>query len=233
MTNWKKGLVWVNGHDIGRFWEIGPQQTLYVPGCWLKKGKNEIIVLDNSSPEIAAVQGLRQPVLDVLRGSGAFKHRKPDENLDLTNETPVYTGSFNPGHGWQQVKFGKSVKTRYFCIEALNSHGRDDYASIAELELLGEDGKFISRQHWKVVYANSEEIEDANNAASNVFDLQESTIWHTSYSITKDKYPHQIVIDLGEDKIIAGFSYLPRGDANKPGMIKDYRIYLKETPFKL
>jgi beta-galactosidase len=168
----------------------------------------------------------------MLRGAGAFKHRKSDENLNLTNETPVYTGSFNPSHGWTQVKFGKSIKTRYFCLEALNSHGGDDYASIAELELLGEDDKSISRQHWKVVYANSEEIENANNAANNVFDLQESTIWHTGH-FTKDRYPHHIVIDLGEDKIITGFSYLPRGDANKAGMIKDYRIYLKETPFKL
>jgi beta-galactosidase len=233
MSNWKKGLVWVNGYAIGRFWEIGPQQTLYVPGCWLKKGKNEIIVLDNTSPETATVQGLRQPILDMLKGTGAFKHRKPDENLDLTGEIPVYKGSFISGHGWQQVKLEKPLKTRYFCLEALNSHDGDDYASIAELELLGEDGKSISRQHWKVVYANSEEIEDVNNAASNVFDMQESTIWHTSYSITKDSYPHHIIIDLGEDKIITGFSYLPRGDANKPGMIKDYQIYLKMDHFKL
>ena len=41
-----KGQVWVNGHAMGRIWHIGPQQTLYVPGCWLKKGKNEVIVLD-------------------------------------------------------------------------------------------------------------------------------------------------------------------------------------------
>ena len=37
MSTWGKGMVWVNGHAIGRFWEIGPQQTLYMPGCWLKK----------------------------------------------------------------------------------------------------------------------------------------------------------------------------------------------------
>lgn len=46
MMNWSKGMVWVNGHAIGRYWEIPPQQTLYVPGCWLKKGENEIIILD-------------------------------------------------------------------------------------------------------------------------------------------------------------------------------------------
>ena len=46
MQTWGKGMVWVNGKAMGRFWKIGPQQTLFMPGCWLKKGKNEIIVLD-------------------------------------------------------------------------------------------------------------------------------------------------------------------------------------------
>jgi len=98
---------------------------------------------------------------------------------------------------------------------------------------LGADGKPLSRQHWKVVYADSEELDAANNTASNVFDLQESTIWHTNYSTTKAAYPHQIIIDLEEDKVVTGFSYLPRAEQGKTGMIKDYRIYLKQTPFKL
>ena len=46
MRNWGKGHVWVNGHHLGRYWQIGPQQSLYLPAGWLKKGKNSIIVLD-------------------------------------------------------------------------------------------------------------------------------------------------------------------------------------------
>ena len=233
MLNWKKGMVYVNGINIGRFWEIGPQQTLYMPGCWLKEGKNEIIIMDLVGPEKNTVTGDRQPILDMLRGHGAYKFRKQGENLDLSNEKPVHSGSFKPGNGWQHVKFEKSETTRYFCLEALNSQAGDDYASIAELEILGEDGKPISRQHWKIIYADSEEADAANNIATNVFDLQESTFWHTAYSVIKDKHPHQIVIDLGERKTITGFSYLPRAESNKPGMIKDYRIYLKLRPFKL
>lgn len=233
MRNWSKGMVWVNGHALGRYWEIGPQQTLYMPGCWLKKGKNEIIIFDLASPVQPTVAGLRQPILDMLRGNAAYSHRKLGENLDLKNETVFHSGSFRAGNGWQHVKFNKKEPIRYFCIEALNSHGGDDYASMAELELLGEDGKPISRQHWKVVYADSEETEEANNIASNVFDLQESTFWHTNYSQTKAKHPHQLVIDLGEEKTITGFSYLPRAEANKTGMIKDYKVYLKlNRPFK-
>jgi beta-galactosidase len=233
MSNWKKGLVWVNGHDLGRFWEIGPQQTLYLPGCWLKEGENEIIVFDNMTPDQPGIEGKRQPILDVLKNKDGLKHRKEGENLDLANEKPVHKGAFKSGNGWQTVKFDKSFKTRYFCLEALNSQAGDEYASIAEIEVLGKDGKPISRENWKIVYADSEEIDAANNTANNVFDLQESTIWHTSYSSGKDKFPHQLIIDLGEGQEITGFLYLPRVDANKPGMIKDFKVYVKETPFKL
>ena len=67
MRTWGKGLVWVNGHCIGRFWEVGPQQTLYMPGCWLKKGKNEIVVLDITGPTQAKVEGLTKPIIDQLQ----------------------------------------------------------------------------------------------------------------------------------------------------------------------
>ena len=67
MRTWGKGLVWVNGHCIGRFWEVGPQQTLYIPGCWLKKGKNEIVVLDITGPTQARVEGLTKPIIDQLQ----------------------------------------------------------------------------------------------------------------------------------------------------------------------
>ena len=58
---WGKGLVYVNGHPMGRIWEIGPQQTLYMPGCWLKKGENEIMVFDIVGPKQAMSEGLTLP----------------------------------------------------------------------------------------------------------------------------------------------------------------------------
>lgn len=233
MLNWTKGLVWVNGYAIGRFWEIGPQQTLYMPGCWLKKGQNEIVILDLASPVKAEIEGLRKPILDVQKGQGAYAHRKVGECLNLTNEAPIYKGTFKSGNGWQHVKFGKEVDARFFCFEALSSQGDDSYASIAELELLDTDGKPVSRQHWKIIYADSEELDAANNVATNVFDKQESTFWHTNYSSSKPKHPHQIVINLGEDKRITGFSYLPRAESNKTGMVKDFKVYVKLSPFQL
>jgi len=49
MRGWGKGIVFVNGHHLGRYWKVGPQQTLYLPGCWLSKGKNEVVILEQQN----------------------------------------------------------------------------------------------------------------------------------------------------------------------------------------
>jgi beta-galactosidase len=60
-----KGALWINGHPIGRFWNIGPQQTLFVPGPWLHKGSNEIVVFDLApSASAPTLSGLATPILD-------------------------------------------------------------------------------------------------------------------------------------------------------------------------
>ncbi|MGL4369936.1 MAG: beta-galactosidase, partial [Spirochaetota bacterium] len=46
ISSWGKGIAFVNGFNLGRYWEIGPQKTLYIPGPVLKKGKNEIVLFD-------------------------------------------------------------------------------------------------------------------------------------------------------------------------------------------
>jgi len=58
-----KGQMWVNGHALGRFWKIGPQKTLYLPGPWLKQGANELIVFDIDAAPFRSVEGLTRPNL--------------------------------------------------------------------------------------------------------------------------------------------------------------------------
>lgn len=41
-----KGYVFVNGHNLGRYWQVGPQYRLFCPGAWLQKGGNDIHVLE-------------------------------------------------------------------------------------------------------------------------------------------------------------------------------------------
>ncbi|HLF20137.1 MAG TPA: beta-galactosidase family protein [Bacteroidota bacterium] len=55
VSKWKKGVAWINGHNLGRYWEIGPQQRLFVPAPWLKMGTNEIIIFDLHQTKAAVV----------------------------------------------------------------------------------------------------------------------------------------------------------------------------------
>ncbi|WP_375436971.1 beta-galactosidase family protein [uncultured Hymenobacter sp.] len=70
MSQWGKGCVWLNGHNLGRYWEVGPQQTLYVPAEWLKKGANEVVVLELLKPQQDKLTGLDKPILDVVKTDG-------------------------------------------------------------------------------------------------------------------------------------------------------------------
>lgn len=67
MRKWGKGVVWVNGHNLGRYWHVGPQQTIYLPAEWLKKGENEIVILELLKSEMNSLHGINHPVLDQLQ----------------------------------------------------------------------------------------------------------------------------------------------------------------------
>ena len=228
MQTWGKGMVWVNGHAMGRFWEIGPQQTLYMPGCWLKEGDNEIIVLDLKGPAEAKVAGVEKPILDMLREKAPETHRKDGQNLNLKAEKVVNAGTFKAGNGWQEVRFAQPATGRYFCLEGTSNYEGNNIAAIAELDVLDNNGKPVSRENWKIVYADSEETRSGNRTADKVFDLQESTFWQT---VDNTAYPHQIVIDLGKEYNVTGFRMLPRAEAGAPGLIKDYKVYVKKSDF--
>ncbi len=57
MSKYEKGMVWINGRNLGRYWKIGPQQRLYCPASWLKVGDNEIVVLDQHLTEPRPIVG--------------------------------------------------------------------------------------------------------------------------------------------------------------------------------
>ena len=219
---WGKGQVYVNGHAMGRIWSIGPQQTLYVPGCWLKKGKNEIIVLDIVGPKETVVWGQAEPELNKLQLEKSNKHNNIGDKPDLNSATPVATGAFKAGNGWQTIKFNAPQKGRYLAIECLSTQKEGDRAAIAELYLQGQDGKRLSREPWKTKYANSEE-ENGNHLGDKVFDLQESTYWQTEKSA---QAPHLLVIDLGAEQTVSALEYLPRAEQGAPGSVKNFRIFI-------
>lgn len=236
MENWGKGQVYVNGHAIGRFWSIGPQQTLYVPGCWLKKGKNEVVVLDVVGPSAKAFYFTKdkkrlspwlfaqnKPELDKLNVEKSRTHNDPANQPDLNSATPAHVGQLAAGNGWQMVRFDAPKTGRYLAIQALSTHEGKDVVSVAELYAVNAVGARLSREPWTVKYADSEETKRGNNTAEKSFDLQESTYWRTEKGVA---LPHLMVIDLGSEQTITGFDYLPRAEEGAPGSIKDYKIFV-------
>lgn len=67
MRSFGKGMAWINGHNLGRYWNIGPQQTLYIPAPWLKVGKNEVVILELLNTALDSVQAIDHPILDQLK----------------------------------------------------------------------------------------------------------------------------------------------------------------------
>lgn len=153
LSGWTKGVVWVNGHNLGRYWEIGPQQRLYCPAEWLAAGANEILVFD----------------------------------LHQTRPAPV------------------------------SLHAMLTSASIPV-------------SGWKLVHVDSQELSAENGAATNAFDGNTATIWHSRwYPAPGDPLPHEIQIDLGARYHLDEVGYLPRQDGSANGRIGGYEIYVSDA----
>ena len=232
MEAFGKGQVYVNGHALGRFWQIGPQQTLYLPGCWLKKGKNEVIVLDVVGPKgeagkpgstVAPTAFCQDhPELDKLNLEKSNKHNEPGHRMDLNSETPVLKGEFKAGNGWQTIKLDKPVTGRYFAIQAESSQSGDSQIAIAEVYLQDAQGNRIDRNNWVAYYADSEK---GNSTLDKMFDLQESTYWQTEKGAN---FPHLGIVDMGKEVTISAFEYLPRAEQGAPGSVKGFKLYVRK-----
>ncbi len=67
-STFTKGEVWLNGRPLGRVWNVGPQKALYVPGPWLRKGRNEVIVFNLLGGSQRTLAGRDKPLLDSIGG---------------------------------------------------------------------------------------------------------------------------------------------------------------------
>ena len=229
MHGFGKGDLWVNRHCLGRYWNIGPTQTAYVPGCWLHPGENEVIVLDLEGPEHPAVAGLAKPVLDELHPEKDFaKTRRPAAKVNLDATTMAISGSFAPGTDTQEIKFTAPATGNFFCLESLNAHDGKPYAAVAELDLLDAAGKTISHDGWTIAYVDSEERDKEDGTAENAIDGQTANMWHTEWSGASPNHPHELILNLGQSQTLSGFRYVPR-QSEGAGRIKDYRVYVGDN----
>ncbi|MBE5787484.1 MAG: beta-galactosidase [Clostridiales bacterium] len=66
LPGFTRGVAFINGRCLGRYWRVGPQQTLYVPAPWLKEGENELVIMEMDGAEKLEARLIDHPILDEL-----------------------------------------------------------------------------------------------------------------------------------------------------------------------
>lgn len=231
MSAWGQGVVWVNGRCLGRYWSIGPTQTMYLPGPWIRSGRNEVIVLDLTGPHSARLEGLATPILDQLRPERDFARPMRKAVLRLDGVAPIHQGEFAAGAATQDIRFDLPASGRQFCLESLSAFDGKQFAAVAEIALLDASGQALDQSAWTIAYANSEESGKEDGSALNAINGQATDHWHTAYSgkAPHPAHPHQLVVDLGRRVEVAGLRYTPRqGAEGVTGRIRQYRLYVAD-----
>ncbi len=227
MRAWKRGMVRVNGHWIGRYWSIGPTQTMYVPGCWLKDGDNEIIVWDSvglaAAPETIVWRD--KPILGEMRPETDYLTLRARPKLAEALTHPAHVGEFPLSAARQDVRFKTPVTGRFFIFESLDEWNGKPYAACGELDLVNGLGANIPHTAWSVVACDSEERTAADGSAENIIDGQTSNMWHTEFGASSPAHPHYFVLDLGKTETVGGFNFTPR-QSKGDGFIRNYRVYV-------
>jgi beta-galactosidase len=229
MSSWGQGIVWINGRCLGRYWSIGPTQTMYLPGPWIRRGRNEVVVLDLTGPQAARIAGLAEPILDQLHREKDLTRPASTARLQLDDAKPAHEGQFAPGAATQDVSFATAVTGRQFCLESLDAFDGKQYAAVAEIALLDKRGKTLDQSSWTIAYASSEEATREDGSALNAINGQNTDYWHTALDGrgAGASHPHRLVIDLGRATEVVGMRYTPRqGKEGVTGRIKQYRVYV-------
>ena len=151
--------------------------------------------------------------------------------------TPVVTGTFSyaglvtqcPGPGAsvppaQQITFAQTTG-QYIKLVALDEINGHPWTSVAELNVFGTLS-IVPQAGWSLLSVDSQETTCYNGAATNAFDGNPATMWHTQFCSSSPPTPHQISIDMGASYKMTGFLYLPRQDGSACGWIKDYAFYV-------
>lgn len=226
MRGWRKGVVWVNGHNLGRYWWIGPQQTLYVPGVWLRKGENTVTIFDGEGGDHPSVEGAPQAILNDLRPEPAEPKRER-ASLGYAPSIPdsavAVSAELAPGDAPQTFRFG-ARSGRYLALETESTFAGEDFAALSEIELL-DQGRALNRSKWKIAYVDSEETAAEDDSADNLLDGDLDSIWHSVWSTNHSGQPHLVVVDLGQTVTADTVRLTPR-QGDSPGKLKAFRVAL-------
>ena len=117
------------------------------------------------------------------------------------------------------------------CRNERSAHGNDPFSSLAELEVIGANGKPLPHDKWAIWYVSSEETAQENAAAENLMDGDPGTFWHSEWGSRTARHPYTVVIDLGEiHEGIRGLRLTERADRTS-GRVNQFRAYARPQFF--
>jgi hypothetical protein len=115
--------------------------------------------------------------------------------------------------------------TSSYAVGDVVTYGGSSYTAVAAIDVQRSSGA-IPQSGWQVLYVDSQETGCTNEAATNAFDGDPNTFWHTAWCIAAPPTPHELQIDLGATYYIGGFQYLPRQDQYSNGNVRNYEFYV-------
>jgi hypothetical protein len=141
----------------------------------------------------------------------------------------TYDYSVDVGNSTEHTVTGLADgQTYYLAATAYDTDGNESgYSNEVNWMSLSNDFTLIPQSELSIVFVDSEELSAENGAAENVIDGRSDTFWHTEWSQANPEHPHDIIIDIGNTRAVAGVRYLPRQNGTN-GTVADYAIYLSE-----
>ncbi len=155
-------------------------------------------------------------------GTGALTGSPSAEgNYNVTVSASNANGSVSTQLVWRVLTAGNP---RYVRLESQSEVNGQPWASMAEFNLLDDNGNTLPRTGW-VASADSAELGGENGAPANALDGNAATIWHTQWQTANPAHPHWFSVDMGATARLGGFRYLPRSGGGN-GTIALYRFYV-------
>ncbi len=116
-------------------------------------------------------------------------------------------------------------EAQYIKFESLSAYDNDPWAVASELSLIDANDASLNKGAWSLFSTDSEET-NPSRPATNAFDGNDTTFWHTEWRDSDPVHPHEIIINLGALHSLKTFKYLARQDGSDNGRVNAYKIYL-------
>ena len=159
------------------------------------------------------------PGLAINAATGAVGGTTTAEgSYDVTVSASNANGTVSTKLIWRVVVLGS---TRFVKLEALSEINGNPWSSMAELNLLDDNGATLSRAGW-VVSADSFEV---GEGPARIIDGNPETQWHTQWQLAAPTHPHWVVVNMGTPRRLGGFRYLPYG-SDGTGRIALFNFYV-------